>query len=274
MGSVLNVKRQRMSKLVFLIFFFLGVAVLFTFRLIMQGLSAAKEYVDNDDRFIASSRIKTKYNHNKNKSTLVEFITSTTLKQFSIANLHPSDISQDKFVLSYLIGFIEGVTDRSDPILSSDDKMWVFCECINGIFESDGVDIIGNYLAMDYSEHQEFMKNDGFKSAVRDINGYFDKSVADRTPPRRLISYLLKEKNRHQNSVTPPRQVSKYKSFNDWFEVFKNSCDETRAGISPFLEFMDVSNLREAYAAGEDPVILGSQFAEEFDPTNIGNPPL
>lgn len=58
-------------------------------------------------------------------------------------------------------------------------------------------------------------------------------------------------------------------SFESWFDVFKAECDKTKAGVTPFLEFMDISPLKKAYEAGEDPKTLASAFAEDFDPLKI-----
>lgn len=64
-------------------------------------------------------------------------------------------------------------------------------------------------------------------------------------------------------------QAFEYESFEDWFEVFKVECDRTKAGVSPFLDFMDTSNLRCAYVAGKDPKELAYHFAKDFDPMKI-----
>ena len=68
-----------------------------------------------------------------------------------------------------------------------------------------------------------------------------------------------------QNQV--PR--AQFSSFDDWFEVFKAECDKTKAGVSPFLEFMDISNLQRAYEAGQDPKVIAYNFAKDFDPLNM-----
>ena len=60
-----------------------------------------------------------------------------------------------------------------------------------------------------------------------------------------------------------------FASFESWFEIFKAECDKTKAGVTPFLEFMDISPLKKAYEAGEDPKTLASAFAEDFDPLKI-----
>ena len=60
-----------------------------------------------------------------------------------------------------------------------------------------------------------------------------------------------------------------YSSFEEWLEDFKIECDRTKAGVSPFLEFMDTSNLQNAYEAGKDPKIIAYHFAKDFDPMNI-----
>jgi hypothetical protein len=60
-----------------------------------------------------------------------------------------------------------------------------------------------------------------------------------------------------------------YNSFEEWLEDFKIECDRTKAGVSPFLEFMDTSNLQNAYEAGKDPKNIAYHFAKDFDPMNI-----
>ena len=60
-----------------------------------------------------------------------------------------------------------------------------------------------------------------------------------------------------------------YSSFEEWLEDFKIECDRTKAGVSPFLEFMDTSNLQNAYEAGKDPKNIAYHFAKDFDPMNI-----
>ena len=60
-----------------------------------------------------------------------------------------------------------------------------------------------------------------------------------------------------------------YSSFEEWLEDFKIECDRTKAGVSPFLEFMDTSNLQNAYESGKDPKNIAYHFAKDFDPMNI-----
>ena len=60
-----------------------------------------------------------------------------------------------------------------------------------------------------------------------------------------------------------------YNSFEEWLEDFKIECDRTKAGVSPFLEFMDTSNLQNAYESGKDPKNIAYHFAKDFDPMNI-----
>lgn len=60
-----------------------------------------------------------------------------------------------------------------------------------------------------------------------------------------------------------------YNSFEEWLEDFKIECDRIKAGVSPFLEFMDTSNLQNAYEAGKDPKNIAYHFAKDFDPMNI-----
>ena len=60
-----------------------------------------------------------------------------------------------------------------------------------------------------------------------------------------------------------------YNSFEEWLEDFKIECERIKAGVSPFLEFMDTSNLQNAYEAGEDPKNIAYHFAKDFDPMNI-----
>jgi len=60
-----------------------------------------------------------------------------------------------------------------------------------------------------------------------------------------------------------------YNSFEEWLEDFKIECDSIKAGLSPFLEFMDTSNLQNAYESGKDPKNIAYHFAKDFDPMNI-----
>ena len=60
-----------------------------------------------------------------------------------------------------------------------------------------------------------------------------------------------------------------YNSFEEWLEDFKIECDRIKAGVSPFLEFMDTSNLQNAYESGKDPKNIAYHFAKDFDPMNI-----
>ena len=60
-----------------------------------------------------------------------------------------------------------------------------------------------------------------------------------------------------------------YNSFEEWLEDFKIECERIKAGVSPFLEFMDTSNLQNAYEAGKDPKNIAYHFAKDFDPMNI-----
>ena len=60
-----------------------------------------------------------------------------------------------------------------------------------------------------------------------------------------------------------------YNSFEEWLEDFKIECDRTKAGVSPFLEFMDTSNLQNAYESGKNPKNIAYHFAKDFDPMNI-----
>ena len=65
-------------------------------------------------------------------------------------------------------------------------------------------------------------------------------------------------------------QRTNFGNFDDWLEVFKQECDKTKAGVTPFLEFMDLSNLQRAYEAGKDPKEIAYHFARDFDPMKIG----
>lgn len=60
-----------------------------------------------------------------------------------------------------------------------------------------------------------------------------------------------------------------YSSFEVWFETFKIECDATKPGVTPFLEFMDISGLQMAYEQGEDPTVVANQFANNFDPSKM-----
>ena len=60
-----------------------------------------------------------------------------------------------------------------------------------------------------------------------------------------------------------------YNSFEEWLEDFKIECERIKAGVSPFLEFMDTSNLQNAYESGKDPKNIAYHFAKDFDPMNI-----
>ena len=60
-----------------------------------------------------------------------------------------------------------------------------------------------------------------------------------------------------------------YNCFEEWLEDFKIECDRIKAGVSPFLEFMDTSNLQNAYESGKDPKNIAYHFAKDFDPMNI-----
>lgn len=64
-------------------------------------------------------------------------------------------------------------------------------------------------------------------------------------------------------------KTSRFANFDAWLDVFKLECDKTKAGVSPFLEFMDLSNLQRAYDAGKDPEEIAYHFAKDFDPMNI-----
>ena len=64
-------------------------------------------------------------------------------------------------------------------------------------------------------------------------------------------------------------QTVRFSNFDDWLDVFKQQCDRTKAGVSPFLEFMDLSNLQKAYEAGQDPEEIAYHFARDFDPMKI-----
>lgn len=64
-------------------------------------------------------------------------------------------------------------------------------------------------------------------------------------------------------------QTTNFGGFDDWLEVFKQECDKTKAGVSPFLDFMDLSNLQKAYEAGKDPKEIAYHFAKDFDPLKI-----
>tara|TARA_Y200000002_G_scaffold109104_1_gene89372 strand:+ start:379 stop:552 length:174 start_codon:yes stop_codon:yes gene_type:complete len=55
-----------------------------------------------------------------------------------------------------------------------------------------------------------------------------------------------------------------------WLDVFKAECDKTKKGVSPFLEFMDISPLQKAYEAGKEIEDIAYQFARDFDPEKIG----
>ena len=68
---------------------------------------------------------------------------------------------------------------------------------------------------------------------------------------------------------TEVTKTTRFASFDAWFDVFKLECDKTKAGVSPFLEFMDLSNLQRAYVAGKDPEEIAYHFAKDFDPINI-----
>jgi hypothetical protein len=86
--------------------------------------------------------------------------------------------------------------------------------------------------------------------------------------PVSIIADLITERDVEEAALV--YQAFEYDSFNDWFEAFKMECDRTKAGVSPFLDFMDTSNLQRAYEAGKDPKELAYHFAKDFDPMKIG----
>ena len=77
-----------------------------------------------------------------------------------------------------------------------------------------------------------------------------------------MISQNYHENDQHQN------RKEQYESFEAWFDEFKIECDATKTGITPFLEFMDISGLQKAYEMGENPRVTAVQFAKGFDPSN------
>ena len=85
--------------------------------------------------------------------------------------------------------------------------------------------------------------------------------------PVSVIADMLCDDNgkagQHQTST------NEYNSFDGWLEVFKVECDKTKSGVTPFLDFMDISSLERAYQHGEDPKVLAHRFAKDFDPSNI-----
>ena len=88
----------------------------------------------------------------------------------------------------------------------------------------------------------------------------------DGVPVSSIADIICNEVDGIDQNQAPRAQ---FRSFDDWFEVFKIECDKTKAGVSQFLEFMDISNLQRAYEAGEDPKVLAYNFAKDFDPSNM-----
>jgi len=68
---------------------------------------------------------------------------------------------------------------------------------------------------------------------------------------------------------TDVTKTIRFANFDEWLDAFKQECDKIKAGVSPFLEFMDLSNLQRAYEARKDPEEIAYHFAKDFDPTNI-----
>lgn len=67
-----------------------------------------------------------------------------------------------------------------------------------------------------------------------------------------------------------------YSAFGEWYEVFKTTAGKVNPqlaqssdGVS-FIDFMDDTELRRAYAEKRDPKSLARQFAKEFDFSTFG----
>lgn len=93
-----------------------------------------------------------------------------------------------------------------------------------------------------------------------------NKLYHDGVPVSSIADIICNEVDGIDQHQAPRAQFS---SFDDWFEVFKVECDKTKEGVSPFLEFMNISNLQRAYEAGEDPKVIAYHFAKDFDPLNM-----
>ena len=86
--------------------------------------------------------------------------------------------------------------------------------------------------------------------------------------PVSVIADIITQTNAVDRSTA--NTITTYSSFEEWLDVFKAECDKTKKGVSPFLEFMDISPLQKAYEAGKEPEDIAYQFAKDFDPEKIG----